>query len=143
MPIAFSNNPWNEELIAGSNTLGPLGGTTIDLAYGFDFYETGAPGAPYAGFPTNNVLHSGNGLQETFQIQPYNGNNALKLGNGDTNMATLVLATPCHFYNDVEFLVEGVNNPSWIVQLNFSDGSSSAYSTSDPDWTAAAPGPPQ
>ena len=140
VPIAFSNNPWNEELIAGSNTLGPQGGTTIDLAYGFDFYETGAPGAPYAGFPTNNVLHSGNGLQETFQIQPYNGNNALKLGNGDTNMATLVLATPCHFYNDVEFLVEGVNNPSWIVQLNFSDGSSSAYSTSDPDWTAGGPG---
>ena len=142
-PAPIGLTGWNAEIIAANNAPGPSAGTTSDLEYGYAFYEQGAPGSPSpGGFPTNNKLTSASGLMATFQIQPYNGDNALVLGGtvGYPGTNTLTLTTPCHFYNYVEFLVEGVNNPTWEVTLNFSDGSTSTYNTSDLDWTQGGPG---
>jgi len=142
-PAPIGLTGWNAEIIAANNAPGPSAGTTSDLEYGYAFYEQGAPGSSSpGGFPTNNKLTSESGLMAMFQIQPYNGDNALVLGGtaGYPGTNTLTLTTPCHFYNYVEFLVEGVDNPTWEVTLNFSDGSTSTYKTSDPDWTQGGPG---
>lgn len=140
VPIPISSG-FNADIIADASALSPAAGTSQDYLYGFCFFEEGAPvtGAPCGGpvpagdgFPTNGIVHSTQGMSVQFQMQPYNGNNVL-IGNG-----TLTLATPCYFYNNVEFLVDsGGGGSTWSVTLNFSDSTtSSPYTMSCNDWTA-------
>lgn len=139
-PAPLGLSGWNADLIAEPGALNPYGGTSRDLANGWDFFADGVPNAPPGyGFPSNHLVTSSSGLQATFALQPYNANNALRLA-GDTPTATLLLTTPAHFYSSVQFLVAGVNNPKWTVALNFTDATSVTYATADPDWMQGGPG---
>ncbi len=140
VPVPLPLTGWNADLIAEPEALNPYAGTSGDLANGWDFFCDGVPNAPPGyGFPTNNLLTSGSGLQATFVLQPYNANNALRLA-GDTPTATLALTTPTRLYNALDLLVAGVNNPTWTVTLNFTDSTSTSYAAAVPDWTQAGPG---
>ena len=149
-PVTIGLSGWNAQIIAPNTNSSPSYGTEA-LDYGYVWYEDGNSAntltPPGTGFPANNLLASQQGLGVTFQIQPYNEDNAIVLGGegGHPTTVTLPLNTPSKLYNGLEFLVTGSedtasHNPSWEVTLNFSDSTSSTYSTGNGDFTLATSG---
>lgn len=137
-PIALTG--WNVDIIAENTASGPTGGTSTSVVppggpggglpnnLGWVFYETGAPGSTQ-GLSTNGTYSSLINPDVTFQLQPYVGNNVVLQG------GTLTLVSPAAF-SSLAFLTtaQGATGESFRITLNFSDGSTTVFTGSDPDW---------
>ncbi|MCF7733837.1 MAG: SGNH/GDSL hydrolase family protein [Akkermansiaceae bacterium] len=125
---------WNQDIIAEKTAANPQAGTTTNVA-SWVWYEQGAPNSSQ-GLPGGGLITSVYGAGVRFQLQPYNGNNAVVLDSGTTT-ATVTLSSPKKF-TSLQFLNsgQGVPGPTWNAQLNFSDSTSTTLSNvTDPDWT--------
>jgi hypothetical protein len=105
--------------------------------------ETGFKGLA-AGLPTTGSFTSATGSGVTYVLQPYNANNALRMGNGNPNSGSLTVAPG--FYNNLYILATSGNAGSSGVSditLFFSDLSSSLYANAlnAPDWYDASGNP--
>ena len=82
------------------------------------------------GLPNNGTIVSGN---KTYQMQSFNGNNALNIYTSQTD--TLFLSTPSN-YNNISIAALSTENNSTInIIFNFSDGTSqTASNVLIPDW---------
>ena len=100
---------------------------------GWVFYEFGSPNSTQ-GLPISRQFISAANSAVTFQFQPYIGNNVV------LNGGTLTLTTQTA-YTSLAFLTssQGPNGQSFQVVLTFSDGSTTALTRNDLDWTAPPP----
>ena len=145
--VSIGLTGWNADVIYQSNYPG-------DVVQGFDgegngsysWVENGTYGAadvlnglPSDGPVTSAIIDQYTETKTVFQLQPYNGNNELKLGVPTVDPGqTLTLTTPAG-YNNLAILAAsgstGVGNYTSTMTLTFSDGSTSGTITYDPyDW---------
>ena len=134
-PLAATG--WNYDEIWGKGESSVQSGITAALGDGgTTVYEKGVPGSQGVGnigLPSSRSFASLANPNTVFQLQPYNGKNALKLSstaNGNINaqsyapQGTLALATPGQ-YQSISLLNSTSSGESYFeVQANFSDGTS-------------------
>jgi len=131
---------WNSQFICANSAGSPAAGTSGPFYFGFVFYESGAPvpNCPSAGFPASGYLPSTEGLDQTFQLQPYNGNDSL---NVTTSGETLTLTPPQDIFA-LQVLTAcdvGPSNLYWSVTLTYTNGATNTFvETSTTDWTVSS-----
>jgi len=85
------------------------------------------------GLPTNGLINSESNNGFTYQLQPYNNNNVLKLQ--DSEIDTLYLETPKAFESISVLAATGSGQSSLNVRFVFEDGTvSNSYNTNVDDW---------
>ena len=85
------------------------------------------------GLPTNGLINSESNNGFTYQLQPYNNNNVLKLQ--DSEIDTLYLETPKAFESISVLAATGSGQSSLNVRFVFEDGTvSNSYNTNVADW---------
>ncbi len=141
-PIAvagFNRDVIVERTATGNNT-GPYA-SPFDADNGYAFYEAGLPAISLyggngqtEGLPQNRLFISALDSLTTFQLQPYNANNALYL-NRTSPTGALTFTVPAA-YNSLSILATSANGGgAGSVVIRFSDGSASApISFNAPDW---------
>jgi autotransporter-associated beta strand protein len=114
----------------GSSTAG----TSADIDNGgFIFYSSAVYGIPGGGLPANGGFISAANPNVYFQLQPYAGNNDLRLNAGASG--TLTMTTPTQ-YSSLSILDTGGSGAALFnVTLTFTDNSTDSFnSNTAPDW---------
>ena len=117
---------------------------TFDLA-GEVLYASGVPGSPGGGLPQSREFTSVASPAVTFQLQPYNANNAMQMSSSVTN-GILTLAAPAR-YSAIGILdalgnssTPPYTNGSFSMSLNFTTGASTVVSNiTSFDWFDNSP----
>jgi GEVED domain/Secretion system C-terminal sorting domain/Ig-like domain CHU_C associated len=145
-PLAVTG--FNQDVIA--NGIGaPTTSTTTSVdaqnananfAYlALDYQATEASALPTVGLPVNGQLTSPNIPGLTYSLQPYTGNNSLKLPN-QNDSGTLTLTTPVAVSALYLATTSGDGGSTISVQVNFADGTSQTVSGLPvTNWDSAAP----
>ena len=134
-PVAATG--WNYDVIAGLGESSAQNGVTASFGdTGFTIYQHGLPGSQQSagnlGLPASRSMVSFANSDTVFQLQPYNQNNALKLGIGTNSQnaqsyapqGTLTLKAPGQYQSLSVLAATPFGNTFYEVQLNFADGTS-------------------
>lgn len=136
LPIAMSTSTvngstgYNQDLIYGATEAGPTPGSTNALdgngTGNFVFFQAGVPGNLGGGLnATGTYLSLANPLA-TVALQPYQGNNTMRLTTTGTATGTLTLTNPTSLSKLALFVTGGNGAIPFSFTFNFSDNSTTA-----------------
>lgn len=135
-PIALTAASFNHDTIVavGDSTTAPFGTTigvdnaTVGGTGGFAFYEAGRnTGTPTRGLPVGGLLTSSSNTNQTYQLQPYTGNNTLALNTAIGQTGTLTLQTPGQYSHINVLAVGGGGASTMTARVNFGDATFTDY----------------